>query len=102
LNAAVLLLASAILIFMLSLQARPDAEVIAVVFPPLWNTQQVFSAVASSGAAIVRVTALTAVVVVRPNEHDGLTRLRQAGVWLAIDPQAVAACMANITGKHRS
>lgn len=102
LNATVLLLVSALLISMLSFQARPGAEVIAVAFPPLWNSQQVFSAVASSGAAIVRVTALTAVVVVRPGDHDGLTRLRQAGAWLTIDPQAIASCIANTTGKHQS
>jgi hypothetical protein len=102
LNAIGLLLVSWILIAGLSFQPRPGTEVIAVVFPPLWNSQQVFSAVASSDAAIVRTTALTAVVVVRPSDHDGLTRLRQAGAWLAIDPQAIAACMSNITGKYRS
>jgi hypothetical protein len=29
---------------------------------------------------------------VRPNRHDGLTRLRQAGAWLVMNPQAIAAC----------
>jgi hypothetical protein len=29
---------------------------------------------------------------VRPLEHDGLARLRQAGAWLAMDPQAIDAC----------
>jgi hypothetical protein len=102
LNATVLLLVGTLAISVLSFRARPGAEVIAVAFPPLWNSQQVFSAVASSDALIVRVTALTTVVVVRPSDHDGLTRLRQAGAWLAIDPQAIAACMASITGKDRS
>ena len=27
--------------------------------------------------------------------NEGLTRLRQAGAWLTIDPQAVAACFNN-------
>jgi len=31
-------------------------------------------------------------LVVRPLEHDGMARLRQAGAWLAMDPQAIAAC----------
>jgi hypothetical protein len=30
--------------------------------------------------------------VVRPDLHDGLARLREAGAWLAMDPQAIAAC----------
>jgi len=28
--------------------------------------------------------------VVRPERHEGLARLREAGVWLAMDPQAIA------------
>jgi len=77
LNAAALLFASWLLIAVLSFQARPGAEVIAVAFPPLWNSQQVFAALASSDAAIVRITALATVVVVRPSDRDGLVRLRR-------------------------
>jgi len=89
LNAAVLLIASWIAIAALSLQVRPGAEVVAVAFPPWWSAQQVFSAAASANAAIIRMTAVPSLLVVRP---DGLTRLRQAGVWLTMDPQAIAAC----------
>jgi hypothetical protein len=95
LNAATLLLASFIAVAALSLQVRPGAEIVAVAFPPWWTTQQVFEAAASADAAIVRTTAIAAVLVVRPDEHEGLTRLRQAGAWLTIDPQAVAACFNN-------
>ena len=49
-------------------------------------------AAASADAAIVRTTAVPPLLVVRPDEHDGLARLRQAGAWLTIDPQAIAAC----------
>jgi hypothetical protein len=63
-----------------------------VAFPPWWSAQQVFLAAASANAAIVRMTAIPAILVVRPDDHDGLTRLHEAGVWLAIDPQAIAAC----------
>jgi len=92
LNAAALLIVSWIAIAALSLQARPDSEVVAVAFPPWWNGQQVLLAAASANAAIVRMTALPALLVVRPDDHDGLTRLRKAGAWLAMDPQAIAAC----------
>jgi hypothetical protein len=68
---------------------------VAVAFPPWWTSQEIFEATASADAAIVRTTAIAAVLVVRPNDHEGLTRLRQAGAWLAIDPQAISACFNN-------
>ena len=92
LNAAALLVASWVAIAALALQARPGAEIVAVAFPPWWSAQQVLLAAASADAAIVRITAVPAILVVRPNDHDGLVRLRIAGAWLAIDPQAIAAC----------
>ena len=92
LNAAGLLAASFIAVAVLSLQARPGAEVVAVAFPPWWSAQQTIVATASAGAAIVRMTAVPSLLVVRPDGQDGVTRLRQAGAWLAMDPQAVAAC----------
>jgi hypothetical protein len=92
LNAAALLAASWFAIAALSLQIRPGAEVVAVVFPPWWNAQEVFLASASADAAIVRMTAVPFLLVVRPDLRDGLTRLRKAGAWLAMDPQAIAAC----------
>jgi hypothetical protein len=93
LNAAALLIASFLSIATLSLRVRPGTDVVAVAFPPWWSAQQVFLAAASADAAIVRSTALTSVLVVRPDQHDGLARLRAAGVWLAVDPQAVAGCI---------
>jgi len=95
LNAAALLAASFIAIATLSLQVRPGAEIVAVAFPPWWSARQVFLAAASANAAIVRMTAIPAILVVRPDGRDGLTRLREAGVWFAADPRAVAACFSN-------
>jgi hypothetical protein len=92
LNAAALLAVSWIAIAALSLQIRSGTEVVAVAFPPWWSAAQVFQAAASANAAIVRMTAIPAVLVVRPDDHAGLARLREAGVWLAMDPQAIAAC----------
>jgi hypothetical protein len=93
LNAAALLIASWAVIAALSLQVRAGAELVAVAFPPWWGAQQVFLAAASANAAIVRMTAVPALLVVRPDDNDGLTRLRKAGAWLTIDPQAIAACI---------
>jgi hypothetical protein len=79
----------------LSLQVRPGAEIVAVAFPPWWSARQVVLAAASADAAIVRTTAVSSLLVVRPDDHDGLARLRAAGAWLAIDPRAIAACLTN-------
>jgi hypothetical protein len=95
LNAAALLVVSWIVIASISLQARAGAEIVAVAFPPWWGSQEAISAAASADAAIVRTTAIPALLVVRPLEHDGMTRLRQAGAWLAMDPRAIDACFSN-------
>jgi hypothetical protein len=94
LNAAALLVASFVAVAAVSLRVRPGTEIVAVAFPPWWSTEQAFRAAASADAAIVRMTALPSLLVVQPDRHDGLTRLRNAGVWLAMDPQAIAACIA--------
>ena len=93
LNATALLIASWLAIAALSLQIRPGAEIVAVAFPPWWNAERAFTAAASADAAIVRMTAVPSVLVVRPDQHDGLARLRKAGAWLAVDPRAIAACL---------
>ena len=93
LGATALLVASWVAIAALSLQVRPGAEIVAVAFPPWWGTERAFLAAASADAAIVRMTAVPSILVVRPDQHDGLARLRKAGAWLTVDPQAVAACL---------
>jgi hypothetical protein len=95
LNATLLLIASFTGIAGLSFQARPGAEVVAVAFPVWWDSQQAFSAAASANAAIVRVTAVPSLLVVRPDGVEGLSRLHAAGAWFVIDPQAIAACFTN-------
>jgi hypothetical protein len=95
LNAALLLIASFIGIAALSFQARPGVEVVAVAFPVWWNSRQAFSAAASANAAVVRMTAVPSLLVVRPDGAEGLSRLREAGAWFAIDPQTIMACFSN-------
>jgi hypothetical protein len=93
LNATALLIASFVAVAALSLQVRPGTEIVAVAFPPWWSTERALLAAASADAAIVRMTAIPSLLVVRPDQHDGLSRLRNAGAWLAMDPQAIAACV---------
>lgn len=98
LNAAALLLASWTAIAALSLQVPAGAEIVAVAFPPWWSGHQSLSAASSANAAIVRLTAIPALLVVRPDGNDGLMQLRRAGAWLAIDPQAIDACFKTYNG----
>ena len=91
-NAAALLLASFFAVAALSFQARPGTEIVAVAFPPWWTTQQSFAAAALANAEIVRTTAIPAILVVKPDMREGLIRLRKAGAWLTLDPQAIAGC----------
>ena len=93
LNAAALLSASWGVIAALSARTHPGAELVAAGFPPWWSAQRAFLAAASANAAIVRTTAIPALLVVRPDDRDGLSRLRNAGAWLTLDPQAIAACI---------
>ena len=92
-----MLLVSWLAVSALTLQACPDADIVAVAFPPWWTAQQAFLAAASADAAILRTSAIPSILVVRPHDRDGLARLRAAGVWLTIDPQAIAACFNEIT-----
>jgi hypothetical protein len=94
-NAFALLLASAAAVAVLSFQVRSGAEIVAVAFPPWWTARDSFSAAASAGAEIVRTTAIPTLLVVKPGVHEGLFRLRKAGAWLTLDPQAIAACLTN-------
>jgi hypothetical protein len=93
LNAAAVLLGSIVAVAALSLQPRPDADVVAIVFPPWWSAREALLATAAAQADIVRLTAVPAVLVVRLRNVDGMARLRAQGGWFAIDPQAVAACL---------
>jgi hypothetical protein len=95
-NAAALLLVSFIAVAALSLQVRPGTEIVAIAFPPWWTTQEAFEAAASADAEIVRTTAIPSLLVVKPDGEEGLSRLRKAGAWLAIDPQAIAACFTDL------
>lgn len=97
LQAAALLFVSSAAIATISLQARADAEAVAAIFPPWWSAQQAMSAATAAGASVIRTGAIPIIMVVQPARENGLTRLRDAGAWFALDPQAVAACFSNST-----
>ncbi|WP_456728900.1 hypothetical protein [Bradyrhizobium sp. USDA 3364] len=87
-----MLIASWIAVAMLSLQVRAGSDVVAVAFPPWWRAERALLAAASANASIVRMTAIPALLVVRPDRDGGLSRLYEAGVLLTMDPRAIAGC----------
>jgi hypothetical protein len=53
------------------------------------------SATASANAAIIRTGIDPTILIVQLAKPDGLARLREAGVWLAVNPQAIGGCFSN-------
>jgi hypothetical protein len=90
-----LLLVSWVWVAGLVVQVHPGDDVVAVIFPPWWGTDRSIAAVASARAALVRAGGLSSIFIVQPAAADGLTRLREAGAWLTVNPKAVGACFAN-------
>lgn len=97
LSAGGLLAASWIAIATLTIQVRPGAEPLAILFPPWWSAHDTFVAAAAAGASIVRIGVIPAIMIVQPASDDGIAKLRAAGAWLTMDPKAVAACFRNST-----
>jgi len=95
LNASVLLIISFLAIGFATLRPKPGADAIAVAFPPWWSTQRAFAGAASANTAIIRETSIPSLLIVHLDKPGDLTRLHDAGVWLVLDPQAIAACLRN-------
>ena len=88
-----LLLVSWLAIGAMSLRLPRGAQVAAVIFPPWWTAHQALSAAAAAHAAIIRTGAIPSILIVQPAPGDGLERLHAAGIWLALNPQAVGGCL---------
>ncbi|MCP1848028.1 MULTISPECIES: hypothetical protein [unclassified Bradyrhizobium] len=73
-------------------KVRAGSDVVAVAFPPWWRAERALLAAAAANASIVRMTAIPALLVVRPDRNGGLGRLYEAGALLTMDPQAIAGC----------
>ncbi|CAN5355475.1 hypothetical protein BH10PSE10_BH10PSE10_00900 [soil metagenome] len=97
LQAGSLLLVSSVVIAALSLQPRSDADTVAAIFPPWWSAKRAMQATAAAGASVIRTGVIPSIMVVQPAHDDGLTKLRAAGAWFAMDPRAVAACFSGLT-----
>lgn len=88
-----LLFLSAVGVAAMKMPAPRQAEMVAAVFPPWWTTQEVYGALTAAQAELVRTTAISSVVVVRPAKPHGRSRLSHLGAWFFADPQKIAACL---------
>ena len=85
---------------MLALAPRPTppaGTVLAAVFPPWWSATRSFLAASAAGVAIIRAGAIPAILVVRLDHAESRIRLREAGAWLLLDPQALGGCNGKIS-----
>ena len=108
-NAALLLIVSTLALAMLTLAPPPTTPGIgapgggstdavrAAVFPPWWHATRSFLAASAAGVTIIRTGAIPAILIVRLEHADSLARLRQAGAWLLLDPQALGGCTGKIS-----
>lgn len=73
---------------------RPPATgPLAVLFPPWWSATEALRAAATAGTP-VRFGAAGFVVVIMPDGPNAVRRLRRAGAWAVVDPQALGGCIA--------
>ena len=67
-----------------------DGPDVAAVFPPGWQPAE---AVARADVGLVRFGAFGNIGIVEIGDPDALARLRAAGAWLTLPPQALGGCL---------
>jgi hypothetical protein len=91
LPAALLLVVSPIAVGWAGLRPPADGEAVAAVFPPWWSAGEALAAAATVGP-VVREGIVPTLLVVRTPAATGAARLRAAGAFLVLDPQAIGGC----------
>lgn len=76
----------------------PDA---AFVFPPGWDSADVMRAAAQAEVGVVRFGALENIGIFEIAGEGDIRRLREAGAWLVLPPQALGGCPARPQRSHR-
>jgi hypothetical protein len=71
---------------------RDPAQGVAVVFAPWTEATRTLSQAVGAGGRFVRFGGLPFIAVVVPDDATYPGRIFEAGAWLVVDPQALAAC----------
>jgi len=77
-----------------ALAPRDTASGVAVVFAPWTGADAALSRSVGARARFVRFGGASFIAVVVPDDAGYQTRVLDAGAWLVLDPQALAACLA--------
>lgn len=90
---ALLSVAAFIASAVMALGPRDPTSGVAVVFAPWVGADAALSRAVEAKARFVRFGGASFLVVVVPDDADYQTRVLNAGAWLVLDPQALAACL---------
>jgi len=78
---------------LLALAEPVDGPQVAAIFPPGWEPADIMRAAAEADAGVVRFGALDNIGILEISDADGLSRLREAGAWFTLHPQALGGCL---------
>jgi hypothetical protein len=91
--AIVLLMVSAVGIFVAAFSPSADRGQYAIVAPPWYSPAQTADVVGMAGGDIVDVGGLPSVVIARSTSPGFVRALYRAGAWLVIDPVQLRGCL---------
>lgn len=90
--AGLLLVASAIAIFVSTLTADAGSAEVAVVAPPWADAADAAGIVARSGGSIVAGAGMANVIIAHSDSPDFISRLYHSGAWLVLDAVKLRGC----------
>ena len=90
---ALLSIAAFVAAAVMALAPRDPATGVAVVFAPWTAAEVALSRSVEAKARFVRFGGASFIAVVIPDDANYQTRVLDAGAWLVLDPQALAACL---------
>jgi hypothetical protein len=74
------------------LTSRDPSQGVAVIFAPWTAAENTLSRAVEGGGRFVRFGGLPFIAVVMPDNANYPDRMLDAGAWLVVDPQTLAAC----------
>ena len=89
----VLICASFLATLRIGLVPNNSAAGVAVVYAPWTTAEETMARAVEAGARFVRFGGFPFIAVVMPEQPDYVEHVMKGSAWLAVDPQALAACL---------
>lgn len=100
--AAALLVATLVVMTILTFRPAPGAAQLVAVFPPWVSLDQAIGRIGAAGGVAVRTGALDSILLAQSDAPDFAKALRRAGAWLVADPIVLGGCFSlTTTGADR-